>query len=236
MATGNDRFTSPLFVGDALRRAAHDAQAARLDPHPGHRSTAGASSRACPRPFIVVANHSSHLDAPLIIGGMPWGSPATSPPVPRPTTSSTCGGASGSPPCSSTRFPIDRSGEGKRGGLSQVRCSSASVPLLIFPEGGRSQDGELGTLQAGRRRARDLARGAVRSGRASSARTSRCRGAQNWPSNGRLPVAVVFGAPMRPHSDETRRRVLRATCPTKLRRCTLQCRPIPRRTAQKGSK
>src|SRR6187431_3213196 len=89
-------------------------------------------------PFIVVANHSSHLDAPLIIG---W--------LPRRLSRYLAAGAAADyffdvqwrkwlTTLFFNAFAIERNGEGKRGGSSRALLER-DVPLLIFPEGGRSK-------------------------------------------------------------------------------------------------
>src|SRR5690606_25682062 len=98
-------------------------------------------------------------------------------------------------------FPVDRVGNRKSGGLSKGLLERG-VPLLIFPEGGRSATGELGRFKPG---AAALAMScdvpclpiAI-----VGANVAMPRG-QSWPSNGRLRVAIVFGAPMRHHDGET---------------------------------
>jgi 1-acyl-sn-glycerol-3-phosphate acyltransferase len=146
------------------------------------------------RPFIVVANHSSHLDAPLVTGALPqrmsrylaaaaaadyffdvaWRRALTA--------------------LFFNAFPVDRSGGGSRSGLAK-ELLGRQVPLLIFPQGGRSKNGIIGPFKQG---------AAVLSmhgnvpcipvaiiGAADAMPPGR-----NWPVPGRPPVVVVFGEPL----------------------------------------
>jgi len=99
-------------------------------------------------PYIVVANHSSHLDAPLIMGALPqqhtrylasnaaadyffdvrW----------RRTLTQLFFNA----------FPVDRTGLRGRNGVAKELLGSG-VPLLVFPEGTRSVSGEMGQFKPG---------------------------------------------------------------------------------------
>ena len=146
------------------------------------------------RPFIVVANHSSHLDAPLVTGALPqrmsrylaaaaaadyffdvaWRRALTA--------------------LFFNAFPVDRSGGGSRSGLAK-ELLGRKVPLLIFPQGGRSKNGIIGPFKQG---------AAVLSmhgnvpcipvaiiGAAAAMPPGR-----NWPVPGRPPVVVAFGEPL----------------------------------------
>lgn len=151
--------------------------------------------RGVGRAFIVVANHSSHLDAPLILGSLPR----------RMARYLAAGAAAdyffdvwwrrGLTGLFFNAFPVDRSGVDPRG-ISAKTLLQNGVPLLVFPEGTRSKDyRKLGHFKPGAA-ALSAATGApcipvalVGAGRAHP------RGGK-WPKPGRLPVAVVYGAPM----------------------------------------
>ena len=100
------------------------------------------------RPFVLVSNHASHLDAPLIFGALPrklaryvaanaaadyffdvwWRKPLAS--------------------LFFNAFPVDRTGlRGRRSVATDLL--DAGVPLLLFPEGGRSKTGEMGNFKPG---------------------------------------------------------------------------------------
>lgn len=145
-------------------------------------------------PYVVVSNHASHLDAPLIIGALPprlsrylaanaaadyffdvwWRKPLTA--------------------LFFNAFPVDRSGLRGRASVATALLDQG-VPLLIFPEGGRSVTGEMGAFKPG-------AAALCRSRRVPclpvaivGANAAMPRGT-NWPERGRPPVYLMFGEPL----------------------------------------
>ena len=99
--------------------------------------------------FVVFGNHSSHLDAPLILSSMPGR-----------LSKFVATGAAGdfffdnwvksvSMSLFMNAFAIDRGkgGKGKRGMSAQLL--SEGVPLLLFPEGTRSRTGAMGPFLPG---------------------------------------------------------------------------------------
>lgn len=152
-------------------------------------------------PFIAVANHSSHLDAPLVLGALP-----------RKRARYLAAGAAADyffdvkwrkwlTALFFNAFPVDRGGTRSRPGISKKLLDHA-VPLLIFPEGGRSNDGAMGRFKPGAA-ALSIATGAPCLPIAIvGAATAMPRG-RNWPVPGRTPVTVVFGAPMTAASGES---------------------------------
>jgi 1-acyl-sn-glycerol-3-phosphate acyltransferase len=148
----------------------------------------------------MVSNHSSHLDAPLLIGALP-----------RKLARYVAAGAAadyffdvwwrkGLTALFFNAFPVDRTGlRGKRGMATSLLDDG--VPLLLFPEGTRSRTGEMGNFKPGAAAlciSRDVPCVPVALVGASDAMP---RGA-SWPVKGRPPVYVVFGAPMRPEDGE----------------------------------
>lgn len=157
--------------------------------------------------FIVVSNHSSHLDTPLVIGGLP-----------RQLSRNLATGAAADYFFSQwwravptalffNAFPVER-GKGLRGsrgagnrGLAGHLLSDG-VPLLLFPEGTRSSSGAMGPFKPGAaslcisRNVPCLPVALV------GAAAAMPRGT-NWPRKGRPPVHVVFGEPMWPRQGET---------------------------------
>ena len=99
-------------------------------------------------PFVMVSNHSSHLDAPLLIGALP-----------RRLARYVAAGAAadyffdvwwrkGLTALFFNAFPVDRTGlRGKRGMATSLLDDG--VPLLLFPEGTRSRTGEMGNFKPG---------------------------------------------------------------------------------------
>jgi 1-acyl-sn-glycerol-3-phosphate acyltransferase len=150
--------------------------------------------------YVVVANHSSHLDTPLIMGGLP-----------RHMVRYLAAGAAadyffdiwwrrGLTALFFNAFPVQRT----KGGIRSVSAKSLlqrGIPLLVFPEGTRSKDGNFGPFKPG-------------AGALASSVGVPCipvalvgvylahpRGT-NWPKRGRLPVGVIIGEPMFPGKSE----------------------------------
>jgi 1-acyl-sn-glycerol-3-phosphate acyltransferase len=151
--------------------------------------------------FVVVANHSSHLDAPLIMCGLPR----------RQTRFLAAAAAAdyffdvwwrkGLTSLFFNAYAVDRKGEGKRKGASKSLVSRG-IPVLIFPEGTRSRTGEIAPFGAG-------AGGLAISCRVPcvpvaiiGARAAMPHG-RSWPVPGRPPVGLVIGSPMRAKRGES---------------------------------
>jgi len=228
----SDRFTSPSMAGVRFV-----AQRGLLKPLVWSlvKVTVHGADRIAEldAPFIVVANHSSHLDAPLIIGGLP-----------RRHVRFLAAGAAADyffdvawrkwlTTLFFNAFAIERNGEGKRGGSSRSLLERG-VPLLIFPEGGRSKVGVLGRFKPG------AAALSIVSGvpclpiALVGANEAMPRGV-NWPKRGRLPVAVVLGAPMLPEEAESAEEFSRRLH-AEVSRLHTSVRPLPEPHAQKGTK
>lgn len=151
-------------------------------------------------PFIVIANHSSHFDGPLIIGALP-----------RRLSKNVATGAAADTFFTKRHnaaaiqlfmnaFPINRAGTRSHRGMAK-QLLSEGVPLFLFPEGTRSRTGGMGPFLPGV---------------AALAISYNCQvipaaivGAfAAWPARekrwrpGRPPVHVVFGLPMRPRPGE----------------------------------
>ena len=150
--------------------------------------------------YVVVANHSSHLDTPLIMGGLP-----------RKIVRYLAAGAPadyffdvwwrrGLTALFFNAFPVQRTAGGHRS-ISAKALLQRGIPLLVFPEGTRAKDGNFGQFKPG-----------------AAALASSCdvpcipvalvgvylahpRGT-NWPKRGRLPVGVIIGEPMRALTGE----------------------------------
>jgi Acyltransferase len=106
--------------------------------------------RGLNRPFVVVSNHASHLDAPLILGSLPS----------KLARYVAAGAAAdyffdvwwrkGLTSLFFNAFPVDRTGLRGRHGLATSLLDDG-VPLLLFPEGTRSRTGEMASSPAPRR-------------------------------------------------------------------------------------
>ncbi|HEX7349403.1 lysophospholipid acyltransferase family protein [Brachybacterium sp.] len=151
-------------------------------------------------PFVLVANHTSHVDGPLLAISLPWAQGRF-----------LCTGAATDywfdhwhrrlfVRLMLNAFPIDRGGSRKHSGTSRKLLRSG-VPILVFPEGGRQTTGRMADFKPG---AAALAIGvgvpvvpaAIIGGYEAMPK------GRTWPQ-GRPPVAVVFGEPMISDEDES---------------------------------
>jgi 1-acyl-sn-glycerol-3-phosphate acyltransferase len=150
---------------------------------------------------VVVSNHASHLDAPLILGSLP-----------RKLARYLAAGAAadyffdvwwrkGLTSLFFNAFPVDRTGLRGRHGLATSLLDDG-IPLLLFPEGTRSRTGEMGAFKPGAAAlclSRDVPCLPVAIVGAAEAMPY----GQKWPSRGRPQVFVTFGEPMRAEDGET---------------------------------
>jgi 1-acyl-sn-glycerol-3-phosphate acyltransferase len=194
------RYTSPLHAG-----ARFVAQRGLLKPLVWRLVTVTVLGeehlKGLRRPFVVVSNHASHLDAPLILGSLP-----------RKLVRYVAAGAAADyffdvwwrkslTSLFFNAFPVDRTGLRGRHGLATSLLDDG-VPLLLFPEGTRSRTGEMGAFKPGAAAlciSRDVPCLPVAIVGASEAMPY----GQNWPTRGRLPVLVAYGEPMRAEDGET---------------------------------
>ncbi|MBX3100096.1 MAG: 1-acyl-sn-glycerol-3-phosphate acyltransferase [Salinibacterium sp.] len=195
-----DRFTSPGVA--RVRRVAQRGLLKPLVWRLVRVTTQGEEDiKDLDAPFIVVANHSSHLDAPLVIGALPY----------RLARYLAAGAAADYffdvqwrkwlTTLFFNAFAIERRSEGKRGGSSKALLDR-KVPLLIFPEGGRSKTGVMGRFKPGAAALAIATKSPCLPIALVGASAAMPRGV-SWPKRGRLPVTVVFGPPMMPESGET---------------------------------
>lgn len=152
-------------------------------------------------PFVLVANHTSHVDAPLLAMSLPWT---------QARLLSTGVAADYWHPVWYRRlfvrwmmnaYFIDRDGSRKNAGVSR-RLLRSGVPILVFPEGGRQQTGVLGAFNPGG--AALAASGGVPVVPAAivGGYEAMPKG-RYWPRPGRPPVGVIFGEPLMADPDET---------------------------------
>jgi len=200
MTRGFDRFTSPLMA--CVRFV---AQRGLLKPLVWSlvrvRVVGMHNIEKFDGPFIAVANHSSHLDAPLIIGALP-----------RTRARYLAAGAAadyffevwwrkGLTALFFNAFAIERNAEGKRSGASRALLTRG-VPLLIFPEGGRTREGALTRFKPGAAALSINTSAPCLPIALVGASAAMPRG-YNWPKRGRLPVTVVCGELMYRSGSET---------------------------------
>jgi 1-acyl-sn-glycerol-3-phosphate acyltransferase len=193
------RYTSPLHAA-----ARFVAQRGLLKPLVWRLATVTVLGRERLRglnaPFVVVSNHTSHLDAPLILGALPrWLSRYIA-----------AGAAAdyffdvwwrkGLTALFFNAFPVDRTGLRGRKGLATSLLDDG-IPLLLFPEGTRSRTGEMGAFKPGAAAlciSRDVPCLPIAIVGAAEAMPY----GNNWPERGRPPIYVVFGEPMRAEDGE----------------------------------
>jgi 1-acyl-sn-glycerol-3-phosphate acyltransferase len=153
------------------------------------------------RPFVVVSNHTSHLDTPLIYGALP-----------RRLARYVAAGAAadyffdvwwrkGLTALFFNAFPVDRVGLRGRKGLATSLLDD-EVPLLLFPEGTRSRTGDMGTFKPGAA-ALCISRDVPCLPVAILGATEAMPYGAKWPVRGRPPVFVTFGEPMRAEDGES---------------------------------
>jgi 1-acyl-sn-glycerol-3-phosphate acyltransferase len=154
------------------------------------------------RPFVVVANHTSHLDTAVLVTGLP-----------RRITEHLAVGAAADYFYSRwwtkaatslffNTYPIHRTSGGKRSrkGLSQ-RLVAEDVPVLIFPEGTRSRDGQMRTFKPGAA-ALCVAKNVPCVPVALLGTHEAMPVGRSWPAPGRPRVRMLVGRPMRPRPGE----------------------------------
>lgn len=151
-------------------------------------------------PFIAIANHSSHFDAPLIFGSLP-----------KKQAKYLATGAAAdyffnhwwkSLPVSLffNAFPVNRGGSKGRKGIAG-KLLSDGVPLLLFPEGTRSRTGAMGPFKPG-------AAALCISRNVPCVPIALVGAFEAWPYDekrwrpGRPEVHVVIGEPMYPQPGE----------------------------------
>ncbi len=147
-------------------------------------------------PAVFVANHSSHLDAPLIVGSLP-----------RRFSDRLAVGAAAdyffdarwraiASALFFNTFPVERHGQ-RRLRSQAVDLLDEGWSLLLFPEGTRSEDGWMSAFKSGTAQL-CVSKGvpvvpiALRGAYAAMPR------GRNWPVPGRLRIAVRYGRPIFP--------------------------------------
>ncbi|MFC7375338.1 lysophospholipid acyltransferase family protein [Brachybacterium sp. GCM10030268] len=152
-------------------------------------------------PFVLVANHSSHIDAPMLAAGLPWAQARFLSTGVAADYFFTVWYRRWFVRWMFNAFPIDRGGSRKYSGYSR-RLLRSGVPILVFPEGSRQKTGRMGEFKPG---GAALAIGVgvpVIPAAIIGAYEAMPKG-RSWPKKGRPPVAVVFGEPMISHEDES---------------------------------
>lgn len=208
---GNEELGSGRYTSRAISYMRTAAQKLLLKPYARTQVTVNVHgqehlSRLEP-PFIVIANHSSHLDTALIFETMPM----------HLARQLSVGAAAdhwftnplraAGPSLFFNAYPIERKGKSSNDprarshhGLSG-RLLEAGVPILVFPEGTRSRTGAIAAFNPGTA-ALSISRGAP------IVPVAIVGAYAAWPSDakktrpGRPPVHIVYGRPMRARADE----------------------------------
>ncbi|MDR0782523.1 MAG: 1-acyl-sn-glycerol-3-phosphate acyltransferase [Propionibacteriaceae bacterium] len=152
-------------------------------------------------PFIVTSNHSSHLDASLILGALP-----------RRLSRHVATGAAADyffdkklkalgTSLLFNAYPVERKGGRTHKGLTG-RLLEAGIPLLIFPEGTRSRTGALGPFKPGVA-ALAISRGVPCIPMALVGAYAAWPYTRSLPPTNRPPIHVVIGHPLVALPDET---------------------------------
>lgn len=154
------------------------------------------------RPYIVVANHSSHLDAPLILTSLP-----------RRLARHVATGAAADYFFTKwwlkaftvlffNAFPVERSSGTRRKRGVAGSLLRQNVPILLFPEGSRDSGSGVSEFQAGSA-ALSIGNGVPCVPAAIVGAADAMPRGTSWPRPGRPPVSVNFGEPVRAEPDES---------------------------------
>ncbi|MDO5619557.1 lysophospholipid acyltransferase family protein [Kocuria sp.] len=165
----------------------------RVERKPGAEVLSG----AC----VVVANHSSHLDAPLIMSSLPVN-----------LRQNVATGVAADYFFTTwykklftqlvfNAFPIDRKGAGENRGLSR-KLLNAGIPVLVFPEGTRSKDGRMRQFKVGAAALASSIKVPVLPVALIGAHEAMPRDT-SWPRRGRPPVVVALGEPLYVRENES---------------------------------
>lgn len=155
--------------------------------------------------FVVVTNHSSHLDAPLVVTALPY----------RMTKQLAVNAAAdyfyqqwwkkALTSLFFNTFPVHRNVAGmKKTKAMSAKLLGEEIPVLIFPEGTRSRDGTMRRFKPGAAAlciAHDVACVPIAIVGAHDAMPV----GRFWPIWGRPPVTMIIGAPVRPEPEENLR-------------------------------
>jgi 1-acyl-sn-glycerol-3-phosphate acyltransferase len=157
--------------------------------------------RAVRGPFVLVANHTSHLDAPMLAEGLPW------------TQARFLSTGVATDYFFNVwykrwfvrwlfnAFPVDRDGSRKNSGTSR-RLLRTGVPILVFPEGGRQKTGRMSDFKPGGAALAASTGVPIIPAALIGGHEAMPKG-RSWPVKGRPPVGVVFGDPLMARDGES---------------------------------
>jgi 1-acyl-sn-glycerol-3-phosphate acyltransferase len=165
--------------------------------------------RAVSHPVLLVANHSSHMDTPLILAALPWAwrrrtavAAAADYFYQRPLLAQTVSLAFNT-------VPVQRKGESVAPQAPSLldRLLAERWSLLVFAEGTRSRDGTVGRLRSGAAvlaAQHDLPIVPVHVAGTHATMPVGRRWMRRGPGRERRSVRVAFGPPIHPLPDEHR--------------------------------
>ena len=148
-------------------------------------------------PVIFFSNHSSHLDATLIMCTLPDAGRRRPRSARRATTSSTCGGGRRSRRSCTARSRSTARVARRARSTRRASSSSEGWSIVVFPEGTRSADGHLQRFRHGAARLA-LETGAGLAPIAIVGAFQAMPKGRFWPRTGRPPVTVRYGEPFWP--------------------------------------
>ena len=165
-----------------------------------------------PGPFIFVANHTSNLDTPLVIASLPVHLRRRLVVAAAMDNFFMQSGKAFKTVLMFNAIPIDRHKVNRRSAQQALELVEDKWNLLIYPEGGRSPDGELQEVKGGAAYLAQRAKATVvptyihDSGLLQGPKFAKAPKFVNAPSSRRHHVSVTFGEPMRCEEDENIRR------------------------------
>ena len=151
-------------------------------------------------PYLVIGNHSSHFDAPLIIGALPKKLSRGLATAAAADTFFTKRSTATAVQLFMNGFPVNRSGTRSHRGMAKQLLSDG-VPLFLFPEGTRSRSGGMGPFLPGSAALAISFDCPVIPAAIIGAYAAWPPKQKRW-SPGRPEVHVNFGIPMRPRPGE----------------------------------
>ena len=145
-----------------------------------------------PGPCVIVANHSSHADTAALIAALP----ARRRPAVAAAADYWFGGGFRARICRvlCAAFPVRRSGGGSADLAAAARLLAAGHDVIVFPEGTRSRDGDIGDFHGGAARLAAAAGAPLLPAGISGTRTLLPPGGAPRPR--RAAVTVRFGVPL----------------------------------------
>ena len=145
-----------------------------------------------PGPCVIVANHSSHADTAALIAALP----ARRQPAVAAAADYWFGGGFRARICRvlCAAFPVRRSGGGSADLAAAAQLLAAGHDVIVFPEGTRSRDGDIGDFHGGAARLAAAAGAPLLPAGISGTRTLLPPGGAPRPR--RAAVTVRFGVPL----------------------------------------